>query len=262
MIQHLKQVWQFRYFWASLVRLDLRNRYRRSVLGIGWSLLNPLAMTVVFCIAFGGILGSADWRKFAPYLLGGLAVWEFMRGSVTQGCDAFVRAEAYIRQAPLPLSIYSLRTVLGTFIHFVISLALVVAAVVVLQDTYDVLPRLASVVPAILMLIVFCWSTATLAAFANSYFHDTKHLIDVVAQLLFFLTPIMYNPEVVVNKVGSWVIEYNPAAHFLMLISHPLVQGTEPPAGLFLTTGSLTLGMFGLACCTMAWLQKRVVFQL
>lgn len=262
MIQHLKTVWQFRYFWSSLVQLDLRNRYRRSVLGIGWSLLHPLALTVVFCIAFGGILGSEDWRSFAPYLLAGLAVWDFLKGSLIIGSDSFMRNEAYIRQSPLPYSIYPLRAVLGTFIHFVISLALVLVTVMVLQESTDVLYRFVGVIPAILMLVVFCWSIATIAAFANAYFHDTKHLIEVVTQLLFFLTPIMYVPDKIVNKLGTWVLECNPAAYFLMLISHPLAQGTVPSMDLYITTGTMTALTFGLACCTMAWLQKRLIFQL
>lgn len=262
MIQHLAKVWQYRYFWASLVQLDLRNRYRRSVLGIGWSLLHPLALTIVFCIAFGGILGSADWRKFAPYLLSGLAVWDFIKGSLIFGCDSFLRNEAYIRQSPLPYSIYPLRAVLGTFIHFVISLGLVIVAVMVLQESTDVLYRFLAVIPAILMLTIFCWSIATIAAFANAYFHDTKHLIEVMTQLLFFLTPIMYSPDVVVNKLGTWVLECNPAAYFLMLISHPLSQGTVPSVDLYYSVAILTAATFGLACVTMAWLQKRLIFQL
>ena len=262
MIQHLKTVWQFRHFWTSLVQLDLRNRYRRSVLGIGWSLLHPLALTVVFCIAFGSILGKEDWRKFAPYLLAGLAVWDFLKGSLTTGCDAFIRNESYIRQSPLPYSIYPLRAVLGTFIHFMISLALVIVAVMILQESTDVLFRFVGAIPAILMLVVFCWSIATIAAFVNAYFHDTKHLIEVVTQLMFFLTPIMFSPQVVVDKIGSWVLEANPAAYFIMLISHPLAQGTEPAMDLYLTAGTMTAMTFGLACCTMAWLQKRLIFQL
>src|SRR5207253_4276733 len=81
MIQHLTSIWRYRHFWLSLVRLDLRNRYRHSVLGIGWSLLNPLAMTAVWCVAFGQILGQGDWRSLAPTLLVGMAVWEFLRNA-------------------------------------------------------------------------------------------------------------------------------------------------------------------------------------
>jgi lipopolysaccharide transport system permease protein len=262
MIQHLKTVWQFRYFWSSLVQLDLRNRYRRSVLGIGWSLLHPLALTVVFCIAFGAILGNQNWREFAPKLLACLAVWDFLKGSLVFGCDSFIRNEAYIRQSPLPYSIYPLRAVLGTFIHFVISLALVIVAVTVLQNSTDILSRFVAVLPAIVMLTIFCWSIATIAAFLNAYFHDTKHLIEVVTQLLFFLTPIMYDPSIAIEKIGPWIIEFNPAAYFLLAISYPLANGTPVPMDLYYSVAALTAGAFALACLTMSWLQKRLIFQL
>src|SRR5690349_20814982 len=119
MLKHMTAVWKYRHFLAALVRLDLRLRYRRSVFGIGWSLLNPIAMTVVFCVVFSTILGNGgDPGKYAAYLLTGLAVWGFIRDSALNGCRAFIQNEAYIRQSPLPFSLYPLRTVLGQTIHF------------------------------------------------------------------------------------------------------------------------------------------------
>ncbi len=262
MIQHVKETWRFRHFWLSLVRLDLRNRYRRSMLGIGWSLLHPLAMTAVFCIAFGGILGANDWRTFAPFVLGGLAVWDFMKSSVILGCDSFIRGEAYIRQSPLPYSVYSLRIVLGTFIHFVISICLVVTIVTILSESTVALENLPRIAPAIVLLAIFCWSTATLAAFAHAYFHDTKHLCEVVSQMLFFLTPIMYKQQLLVDKGLGWIADLNPVSYFLALICPALLKGDLPSYELYLQTGAITLAMFGLACGAMAWLQKRLIFQL
>src|SRR5687767_4935283 len=95
MLHHLKAVWTFRHFWMSLVRMDLRSRYRRSVLGIGWSVLNPILMSAVFCLVLGQIMDitSADtwqsypapWRAYGAFLLCGMAVWEFMRNSMSSG---------------------------------------------------------------------------------------------------------------------------------------------------------------------------------
>ena len=132
MFAHLKAVWTFRYFWMSLVKMDLRSRYRRSFLGIGWSVLHPIAMSAVFCLVFAEIMRvqggdpsgyPAQWRWYAAYLVTGLAVWEFIRNSTASGCQALLVNEAYIRQCPLPYGIYPLRTVMGTAIHFVISTA-------------------------------------------------------------------------------------------------------------------------------------------
>lgn len=262
MIQHMTSVWRFRHFWLSLVRLDLRNRYRRSVLGIGWSLLNPLAMTAVWCVAFGQILGQGDWRSLAPTLLVGMAVWEFLRNCVLQGCESFIRAEAYIRQCPLPFGIYPLRVTMGLFIHFIIALGVVVAAVAILNQSLEPILVLPSLIPAVLLTTLFGWCLATLASFANVFFHDTKHLVEVAAQLLFFLTPVMYTRDMLDRQGLGWVADLNPAAYFIDFFRVSLLSGTGPSLERYLQCGSLTVAGFALACGVMAWLQKRVVFHL
>ncbi len=262
MIQHLTSIWRFRHFWLSLVRLDLRNRYRRSVLGIGWSLLNPLAMTAVWCVAFGQILGQGDWRSLAPILLAGMAVWSFLSASILQGCDSFIRSEAYIRQCPLPFAIYPLRTSLGLFIHFAIALGAVVLAIVLLQNKLSALTVLPMLIPAILMMMVFGWCLATLASFANVFFHDTKHLAEVLTQLMFFLTPVMYTRDMLDKQDLGWIADINPAAYFIDLFRVSLLGGEGPNMERYLQCGGITLVAFALACGTMAWLQKRVIFHL
>jgi lipopolysaccharide transport system permease protein len=262
MIEHLLSVWRYRYFWSSLVKLDLQNRYRRSYLGIGWSLMHPLVFTIVMCVVFGGILSTGNWRDFAPYMLAAMAIWDYVKSSMVIGCDSFVRAEAYIRQCPLPFTIYSLRTVLGTFIHFVICIALVVVAVGILTEDPMVVWRLISTLPAIVLLSIFAWSCATLAAYAHTYFHDTKHIIDVVTQMMFFLTPIMYKPDLIVSKLGTWVIEMNPIAHFIMIIGIPITSGTMPTLDAYLFPTMCTAMLFSMAVGTSAWLHKKLIFQL
>jgi ABC-type polysaccharide/polyol phosphate export permease len=262
MTHHVRAIWQFRYFWLSLVRLDLRNRYRRSVLGIGWSLLNPLAMTAVFCVVFSGIMMNNDWRTYAPFLIAGLSVWEFIKGTAIQGCDSFIRAESYIRQCPLPYGIYPLRTTLGTLIHFAISMVVVVAASALVMESWTPVTTFWAVVPGLLLVTVFAFSLATLAAFAHVYFHDTKHLFEVGSQLYFFMTPIMYARPVLDRQGLGWVADLNPVTVFLDIIRDPLLTGVPPTPDQLTVAGVLTLASFGLACGTMVWLQKKVIFQL
>src|SRR5947209_3121068 len=129
MIQHVRAVWKCRHFLMALVKLDLRQRYRRSVLGIGWSLLNPIAMTVVFTVVFSNLLGNGDPVNYAASVLTGMAVWGFLRDSTLNGCQCFMANEAYIRQSPIPYTVYTLRTVLGQAIHSLIALCVVVGMI-------------------------------------------------------------------------------------------------------------------------------------
>lgn len=271
MLAHLKAVWTFRYFWMSLVRMDLRSRYRRSFLGIGWSVLHPIAMSGVFCLVFSQILDikSADWapygypaawRGYAAFLLTGLAVWEFIRNSTAMGCQALLANEAYIRQCPLPYGIYPLRTVMGTGIHFVISMTVVLVLVSILKGSPSVLGLLWAVLPAMVMLFFFCWALATLTAFATVFFHDTAHLVEVGSQLFFFLTPLMYTRK----QMGqlSFLADINPVNLFLELIRTPIVYGATAEPAVYLQGAALTAAAVGLAAGTIGWLQKKVIFQL
>ena len=123
---YLSNIWRLRYFWMAMVRIDLRNRYRRSMIGIGWSLLHPIAMTVVLCAVFSQIF-HAEVRSYAPFLLSGLIFWNFFTAVVNLGCQCFFLGESYIRQHPTPLAIYPLRTTFGAGIHFLFGLSIVLA---------------------------------------------------------------------------------------------------------------------------------------
>src|SRR5581483_3517056 len=103
MVAYMKAIWNCRYFWLSLVQMDLRTRYRGSVLGLGWSLAQPLAMTAIFCVVFHSIF-HIDLRTFAPLLLIRLSLWNFILNAALTGCFCFKMSEPYIRQYPAPLA--------------------------------------------------------------------------------------------------------------------------------------------------------------
>lgn len=262
MLRHAVAIWSFRHFWMSLVRLDLRNRYRRSVLGIGWSLLHPLAMTVVFCVVFSKVLNQTDWRAYAPFLLAGMAVWDFIRNSLIAGCNAFLQNEAYIRQCPLPYSIYPLRTVIGMGIHFLISLAVLIVLAGVLVRGWAIVPSVALVIPGVVLAALFSWGIATIGAFITVFFHDIKHLIEVGAQVFFFLTPIMYSRKLLDDKGIGWVADLNPVNIYLELIRTPILTGQAPTGELIAAGGILAGVSVALAAGAGAWLQKKVIFHL
>lgn len=260
-MQHFSAIWKFRYFLLSLVRLDLRLRYRRSTFGIWWSFLNPIAMTIVFVVMFSTLLG-ADPRTYTTFLLLGMAVWGFLRECAVTGCHALMSHEAYIRQSSLPYGLYSLRIVLGQAIHSCIGLGVALAAVVVVRESTAPLKMLWAVFPSLLLLLVIGWALATVFAFVNVYFNDTPHLLEIGTQLLFFLTPIIYGPEVLVANRMGWLARLNPVNLFLELIRTPFLTGEPPAAKLYLYAVFLTVGMVGLAALTIDRLQKRAIFRL
>lgn len=261
MIQHLTAIWKFRHFLSALVRLDLRLRYRRSVLGIGWSLLKPLSMTCVFAVMFTSMLGGGDPARYVPHLILGMAVWEFLRECVVTGCKSLIANESYIRQSPLPYGLYPLRTVLGQAIHSAIALGIALIVTFIYRPHTNPLGILYAM-PGVVLMFLAAWSFATIFSFLNVYFQDTSHLLEVGAQLVFFLSPIMILPELLASRGLQWLLDINPVALFLDLIRTPILEGAPPSASLLASGAALTVILGALAAGTTAWLQKRVIFHL
>jgi lipopolysaccharide transport system permease protein len=305
MIQDAAIIWKFRYFWLSLVKMDLMTRYRKSVLGIFWSLLSPLAMAGVYCLVFTKLLGG-DWDSYAKYLVAGMAGFGFLRDCTLGGCHSLTRHEGYIRQTPLPFTVYSLRVMLSNTFHFLVTLVVVVALVAVLPtvrlndkgepDKASVTPREVAVqgpeaapadapppptlgeylsrgdwavfgrvwqvLPALVLVMVCGWALATVTGFATVYFHDIAHLLELFAQFLFFLTPVMWYRHKVVSPEHGWLVDYNPAAAFMELFRKPLVYDQLPTVSEYTVAVGFTVGVVLLAGVMVSRLSKRVIFQM
>jgi lipopolysaccharide transport system permease protein len=263
MLQHLTSIWSHRYFWSSLVVMDLRKRYRRTTFGIGWSVLQPLMMTVVFCVVFGAWFHNQNWRQYAPYFLAGTAIFGFIRSSVTAGCQTFFGNEHYIRQHPLPLTVYTLRTVLGEGIHYLIGQCLMIVAVFALLagKRLAVLETIWVLVPSLLLLFLFCWSISIIASFLSVYFHDISQLSDVIFQVMFFLTPIVLPVENFTGRL-SLLLTLNPVVPFLQIIRTPLLEGKVPSAWAFEKAALIVMVSVGMAMAMTASLQKKLIFRL
>jgi ABC-type polysaccharide/polyol phosphate export permease len=262
---YLYGIWRCRYFWLSLVKMDLRTRYRGSMLGLGWSLLQPLAMTIILCSVFAQAF-KIDAGNYAPYLLVGLATWNYILTVTLEGCACFHQAQCYIRQHPAPLAIYPLRTVLSNACHFLLALFVVLLMLVFLHFTYGTkVPHpgmLLAIVPGIVLLVVFCWSLSLLAGLAHVYFPDTRHLLEVSFHILFYMTPIMYYPILLRNGNLKFLEHYNPIVFFLNLFRQPLLDGQIPDLWTIGGAG-LTVAVFGLlAAWSLKRLEKRFIFHL
>ncbi len=260
MTAYFRSIWSTRFFLLSLVKYDLNTRYRRSIVGIGWSLIQPIAMTIILCTVFHRLFGL-DIKEFGPFLLAGLAFWGYFTNAAILGCQCFFQAEPYMRQYPAPPAIYPLRATLGSMFHLLMALGIVLVLTWVLKG-FQNLPVLVSLVPTLFLLLVFGWSVATLSALANTHFPDSQHLIDLGLQVLFYMTPIIYPPEILQQKGLGWLIAFNPVASLLEIIREPMLHGKFPSFEAMGTAITMVSLAFCMASVALYKLQRQLVFRI
>jgi ABC-type polysaccharide/polyol phosphate export permease len=262
MLAYLGSIWQCRFFWLSLVMMDLRTRYRRSFLGMGWSLLHPILMTIILYTVFRNItMDPQNADIFAPYLLAGLATWGFITTGAVAGCNCLFQGGSYIRQHPAPIAIYPLRTALGGVIHFGIALVVVIAMAWWIIG-FGNLAALWCLLPNVVLLFLFVWALAVLMGFANVYFQDTQHLCEVAFQGLMYVTPIIWDAEMVRKRGMGWLVDCNPLAAMVDLVRDPVLHGRLPSLATY-QMALLTVLLTGAAAVlTLRRCQRLLVFHL
>src|SRR5262249_4517289 len=151
---------------------DLRLRFRRSVLGVGWILVQLVVTILAVGVVYGSLLGQ-DLRTFLPFLTVGLVVWGFLTSSIVEGGQALVASEGYIKQIGLPLQVYVLRF----FVSVSISAGINLAAYAIVAAVYRV-PigwGLLWVVPGLALLALDGLFLMVIFAHVNARFRDTTH---------------------------------------------------------------------------------------
>jgi ABC-2 type transport system permease protein len=192
----------------NLTLRELRGRYKRSILGWGWSLLNPIAFMLIYTFAFSVVLRAvpppgnpSGLQSYAFYLLCGLLPWTFFSISVMASMGSIVQNAALVGKVAFPRE-HLVISVVGAGL-FTLGIELVVLSIALLFAGNMVIPWLPMVVLASFMLAIMATGFGLVLAAANVYFRDVSYLWTIVAQAWFFLTPIVYTPELVDAELGG-----------------------------------------------------------
>lgn len=266
---YLGAIWHCRFFWLSLVKMDLRARYRGSVLGLGWSLLHPIAMTAILCVVFK-VVFRVDLHFYAPYVFVGMTYWGYFTSVLSQGCGCFFQGESYIRQYPAPMAIYPLRTALGSGFHFLIGMVLALLLALVAgpppaaeSSRFFQFLALPSLLPSFVLLFLLGWSVATLFGLLTVRFRDTRHLAEIGLQGLFYMLPVMIPMESIEGR-GRLVLvfRYNPLSPFLDLLRDPICYGHVPSLTTYIFAAAVVLVLCTVAVIALKIEERNLIFHL
>jgi lipopolysaccharide transport system permease protein len=229
----------------TLVGRDMKLRYKRSILGIAWSLLTPLAQLAVFYLTFDVLL-PLNIPNYPAFLFSGLLAWNWFQGSLYQATSAIVDNRDLIKRPGFPAAILPAVTVASNLIHFLLALPILLVFLL-LGGTG--LTRAVLALPLVIALQFML--TLSLAYYTATFyvtFRDTQHLLGVFLNLLFFLTPIFYKSSDLPAQYQTFY-RVNPMVHLIeayrvILLSGSLPNGIDLLALTFPAIAILALGYY------------------
>jgi lipopolysaccharide transport system permease protein len=212
--------------WA-LSLLDIRLRYRGSLLGPFWLTLSTAVMVGSIGFLYAHLFHS-NVAAYLPFLSISLVLWSFISTITSEGCVCFTQSESMIRAMRTPLSLHAARVVFRNFL--VLAHNIVVIAVVFL--IFRTVPSLAaiSVLPAAILWAVDAMAVSLLLGVFGARFRDIPPIVGSIVQIAFYLTPVMWNPSMLMHRgFKSLLVEWNPFFALLEIVRGPLLgQHFEP----------------------------------
>jgi ABC-2 type transport system permease protein len=214
---------------VGMVRNELKIKYKNSVLGFAWSLLNPLLYLVVFYIAFTIILGSGI-PAFPIWLLSGLLVWNLFSTGLGAATGSVVANSGLVKKVSFPREILPLAAVGSMLVHFFLQSAVLFVVLAVVR--WDVAWAYIPLIPlALIVLLLLTSALGILLSAINVYLRDTSHFLELALLAWFWITPIVYQFQLVAQKPGwsKWPWFANPVTPIVLIFQRAIYARLTNP---------------------------------
>ena len=230
MIESLREIWLFRPLIGELVRRDLKLRYKNSIGGIAWSLLNPLLQIFVITVMMK-FIQARPIPNYSAYLFV-LFLWNFIQVTLADGCVAILSNGQLVKKVYFPRAILPLATLLGNLFHFAIAFTFTILYFFVLRTYPEHLDlKVLLVVPVLFFASAFCLGISFVLAYLNVLYEDVRFIVSAVLQLGFFTLPIFFTIEQVRAKGFYDLYMLNPVAAFMVTYQRALLPPPDVQLG-------------------------------
>ena len=247
LVARLRELVSYRELILNLALRELKARYKNTVLGFFWSLLNPLAMMLVFTAVFTVVMRS-EVENFPIYALCGLLPWNFFSASVMGSVSAIVNNSNLVTKVYFPREVLPIATVLANLVNFLLTLVVLFAALLLVQAPFN--PWILLLPVVILIQTAFILGLAFILSALNVFYRDTLMVMDVAMLAWFFLTPIFYPLEELPKRypIGNFELDLhrtmyilNPMASIINTYRDLLYRGYRTDFDFFLRTATTAL---------------------
>ena len=227
---YIRAIYKTRFFWMHLAQWDLKFKFRRSKLGILWTVFQPFLLTIIMSFIFGFVF-KTPVSSYAPYILSGILVWDVLNSSVIGNSYSFVAAEAYIRQFSHPFIIYPLRNSLVSIATFIIANISLGIWTLVTQPENLILAVFTLPLTTCLLFILSL-SLSIISSHINTRYRDYPYVMALLLQMLWYISPVFFQTSMFMSSRFLRIFfTINPVTHLLSLVREPFLYGRLPPIG-------------------------------
>jgi ABC-2 type transport system permease protein len=237
MLEGATQLWSYRNLVRNLAQRELKAKYKKSILGWAWSLINPIATLLIYTLVFGTFLriqppvgGNGHLKSFALFLFAALIIWNYFNASIVGGMASLVGAGPLIKKVYFPAEYTVIANSLASLLQAFIE-GLILAAVMVVVG--NVAPTFLFFPVLLAMLVLFCLGIALITSLLNAYFRDMVYIVSISMNLLFYMTPIIYPLHLIPEELGGLpartIISLSPLAKFVQA-SRDIFYGLKLPS--------------------------------
>jgi ABC-type polysaccharide/polyol phosphate export permease len=227
--------------------VSLYKKYCGSLIGMGWSLLNPLIQLIVYYFAFGLII-KVPIDNYFVYLAAGLLPWSFLSQSLINSATSITSRKGTCQNTAMPHWIFVLSDISCELFATLIAMSLLLAVAIVTSD--HALLIVALIVPVLLPIVIFTYGAGLVVAYLGVLYRDLPHLLNLFFSVMFWLTPIIYHWTMVPKSIEVFV-KYNPLAMLMGSVQVLLHGGAAPTTDLLIATYVIA-GTAAVAGITMA----------
>jgi ABC-type polysaccharide/polyol phosphate export permease len=241
--------------WLLLGWQDIRQKFRRSLLGPFWLTISTAIMLVALGFVYSALF-KMDLNQYFPFLAAGIVAWSLISGLVIEGCYTFIGSEPMIKQIRLPFTVHACRVVWRNLLVFFHNIVIVVVVVLIFTSWPSFVSLLSLLAGLVLVALNGVW-VALLIGLLCTRFRDAPPMIASLVQLVFFVTPILWHPSLLAGR--QRVINFNPFHHFIELLRAPMLD-TIPSAITWLAVIGILIGGWLVTFLVFLRFRRRIAY--
>jgi len=222
-LEEIREIKRYKYLILQLTRRDILARYKRSFLGVAWTMLNPLGMMIILSVVFSQLFSSV--QSYPAYLLCGLIAWNFFAQSTNASMSGLVWGGSLIQRIYIPRTAFGVSAVGTALVNLVLSIVPLILVMLVSQTAIHISILFLPV--SIILLACFSLGVGLILSTMAVYFPDVAEMYQIILLAWFYLTPIIY-PEEILPPNLHWILKLNPMYYLVNLFRLPLLDGRIP----------------------------------